>query len=101
MPNRPHLREALIALAALSLGWWAHTSPVRVHAAEPTDLRFELSGFGPTTALSVYNPTDHTIYVYQNAIAGNSRVQCTYSFHLGRLGGPIDRQNCPIGSLLP
>jgi hypothetical protein len=98
MPHRPY-REVLIALAALAIGWLAHDSRP-VHAAEPPAVYYQFSGEGPGTSLSVYNPADGTIYVYQGITTGNSNRYCTYSLRLGKLGGPIDRQNCPIGSLL-
>jgi len=72
MPNRPY-REVLIALAALAIGWLAHDSRP-VHAAEPPAVYYQFS-------------------------TGISYRYCTYSFRLGKLGGPIDRQNCPIGTL--
>jgi len=97
MSNHPY-REVLIALAALATGWWAHDSRP-VHAAEPTAVYYQFSGDGPFTSLSVYNPADGTIYVYQGINTGLSNRYCTYSFRLGKLGGPIDRQVCPIGTL--
>ncbi len=98
MLNRPYLREALIALAALSTGWWAHsTRPVQ--AAGPATLSYQFSGAGPATVLSLYNPGDSTIYVYQGITTGYSKVQCSYRLHLGYLGTAIERENCPIYTL--
>jgi hypothetical protein len=97
MPNHSY-REALIALAALAIGWWAHDSR-SVHAAEPPTVYYQFSGEGPGTSLSLYNPADGTIYVYQGVTTGYSYRYCTYSFRLGKLGGPVERQNCPIGTL--
>ena len=63
MPKSPHVREILIALAALSIGWWAHSSrPVQAQAAGPASLSYEFNNIGPGTSLSLYNPADNTIY---------------------------------------
>ena len=64
-------------------------------------LAFQLSGIGPETALTVWNGSNHTLYVYQGAVMGSSNVNCTYSFKIERPGAPIRRQNCPIGQLFP
>jgi hypothetical protein len=35
------------------------------------------------------------LYVYQGASAtGAATVDCSYMFHIGKAGGPIQRENC-------
>jgi hypothetical protein len=64
------------------------------------NLAFQLVGNGPQQSLTVFNPEDHTLYVYPRVTEGNSHISCEYSFTVGRLGGPIDRQNCSVGDLV-
>lgn len=52
------------------------------------------------TALSIYNPSNHTVYVYPMQ-TGNSYINCQFSFRLGKPGDPIQRQNCPVGQTYP
>ena len=89
-------QTALLTLIAAALGWWAHSAQT-VHA-DSSDLRFEFHGLSPETSLSVYNPSDQTIYVYQGATTGFSTLQCSYKFHIPKPGAPIERTNCPIGT---
>jgi hypothetical protein len=97
MTKSAPLREVLIAVAALSIGWWAHnTHPVQAQSRSGP-LSFEFSTIGPSTSLSLYNPADNTIYVYPINV-GNSRINCSFRVRLNNLGGPIDRENCPRGS---
>ncbi len=99
MLKSPHLREVLIAMATLSIGWWAHsTRPVQAQAAGPASLNFEFNNIGPSTSLSLYNPADNTIYVYPISVS-NTRINCSFRVRLGTLGGPINRENCPRGSM--
>ena len=99
MPKSPHLREVLIALAALTIGWWAHsTRPVQAQSAGPASLNFEFNNIGPSTSLSLYNPADNTIYVYPISVS-NNRINCSFRVRLGVLGGPVERENCPRASL--
>ena len=86
-----------VTLAAAALGWWAHSTQT-VHADSP-DLRFEFHGLSRETALSIYSPNDQTIYVYQGATTGFSTLQCSYKFHVPKPGAPIERTNCPIGTI--
>lgn len=101
MTKFPHLREVLIAVAALTIGWWAHSiRPVQAQAAGPAMLNYEFNNIGPGTSLSLYNPADNTIYVYPGITSGNSRTHCSFRIRLGTpLGGPIERETCPRGSL--
>ena len=96
MPKSALLRDVVIAAAALSIGWWAHsTHPVQAQSRGP--LSFDFSNIGPSTSLSVYNPADNTIYVYPISVS-NARINCSFRVRLNNLGGPIDRENCPRGS---
>jgi hypothetical protein len=100
MPKSQYAREILIALAALSIGWWAHSSrPVQAQAAGPAMLSYEFNSIGPGTSLSLYNPADNSIYIYPSVTSGNSRTHCSLRFRLGAPGGPIERETCPRGSL--
>jgi hypothetical protein len=98
MPKSAHLREVLLVGAALSIGWWAHsTRPVQAQSG-PAMLNFEFSNIGPSTSLSLYSPADNTIYVYPIGVS-NNRINCSFRVRLGTLGGPVNRENCPRGSL--
>ena len=98
-------RMTLLAAAFLGAGWWLRGLALpAVHAqrtGEDSGLAFQLSGIGPETALTVWNASNRTLYVYQGAVAGSSNVNCSFSFQIERPGAPIQRHNCPIGSLFP
>ncbi len=100
-----YFREMLIALFAVSLGWWVHARPVLAAdtraAATTQPLAFQLGNIGPQTALTLYNPADQTFTVYTGATTGSEKVQCTYQYTVTKPGGPIYRRNCQPGSLLP
>jgi hypothetical protein len=91
---------ALLGLAAAA-GWWVRGAGTTVFAqhsgGSTSNLAFQLVGNGPQQSLTVYSPEDHTLYVYPRVTEGNSHISCEYSFTISRLGGPIDRQNCPVG----
>ncbi len=103
---RRHIREALIASAALSLGCVAtllltHARPVHAAAEPALDLGYQFQNIGPQSALTLYNPADHTLTVYQGATAGNAQISCSFQYRITRPGAPIERKNCQPGSLLP
>ncbi len=114
MNVRPGVPALLVTGLGVYLGWWIHgiNSPV---LAEPSssstsrgsssgadaNLAFQISGAGPASSLTVYNPANHTLYIYQHIGEGNAHVSCTYSYRIERPGGPIERSNCPVGELLP
>ena len=103
MRFRSFLLKSLLLLAVGACGWWVrgvHLPPVLAQGGDG-GLAFQLSGIGPDTALTVWNPSNHTLYLYQGAVLGHSSVNCTYSFKIERPGAPIQRQNCPVGSLFP
>jgi hypothetical protein len=86
---------ALAVLVGVSAGWWAHGSSV--HAAAVTaPAQFQMSG--DSTTLSIYYPGERMLYVYP-AQSGADNTYCSYSFRIGAEGGPIQRENCPIGKL--
>lgn len=100
MTRPTFLRDLGLMAAAAAAGWWAHTPRTTVHAADGADAPFfQFSNVAGEATLSIYSATDHTIYVYGGVLSGNSRKQCTYSIKLGRAGAPLDRTNCPMGSL--
>ena len=93
------VRGALLVTSAFAVGWWAHTPRPTVQAAEYGTPYFQFSNVAGEGTLSVYSASDHTIYVYGGVLAGFGKKQCTYSIKLGRAGEPVDRTNCPPGSL--
>jgi hypothetical protein len=110
-----HLRNfvrntALLCLAAAA-GWWVRGAGMTVLAQRSSSsssssrggdasLAFQLVGDGSHQSLTVYNPDNHTLYVYPRVTEGNSHISCEYSFTIATLGAAIDRQNCPVGNLM-
>lgn len=99
MIKRAWLRDALLVVAVFAIGWWAHTPRHSVLAAGFGDADFQFSNVAGEGTLSLYSPVDHTIYVYGGVLAGSGHKQCTYAIKLGRAGAPLERINCPVGSL--
>ena len=111
MPIKPFVRDLVLLTAAAAIGWWAHgagatasaqsrgsASDSRTRSGEPSDaLGFQFGGAGIEGSLTLYNPANHTLYVYP-AANGGSHINCAYSFHIDKPGQPIDRENCAIGS---
>ena len=103
MTSRPLLRDLALLSFALVLGWWAHGTAT-VHAKssdhssadEPTP-DFQLSPINRDTALTIYNPANHTLYVYPAVQTGSSNINCEFSLHVAKPGAPIQRENCAIG----
>ena len=101
IPGIAGLREGVLLLCALALGWWAHGEH-RVHAAsvEMGDFQFQMQSGGSTSdSLLLYSARDNVIYVYRGAANGNSHMQCSYKFVVSKGGQSVDRQNCDMGSL--
>ena len=104
-------RDLCLLTAAAAIGWWAHGAAPAVSAQNRTSasdsrtrsgdlaepLGFQFGGAGIEGSLTLYNPANRTLYVYPSA-NGNSHINCAYSFHIDKPGGPIDRENCPVGS---
>jgi hypothetical protein len=98
------LKAALPMLALIALAYWlgvTHPARSTVYAANQTDPQFQLTTVNQSSSLLVYQPDTKTIYVYQGATTGNSAVQCSFKFQLGRPGGVIERVPCPVASALP
>jgi hypothetical protein len=85
------------ALAATVVHSWAHPATT-VHADSATPL-YQFTTVSPSTSLTMYSASDHSIYVYQGATAGNSKVSCTYKYVITQAGQPLNRQSCPIATL--
>lgn len=104
------VRGVALVCLAVAVGWWARGAGTTVLAQKSssssssrggdTGLEFQMTGAGPQAALTVYNPGNKTLYVYQRIGEGNSHISCAYSFTVTAPGGPIDRANCPVGDLL-
>ena len=102
MNRESFVRDAALLLFAGAVGWWAHGTGTPVHAAGGvgfSNAEFQLGG-GPGLegALTLYNADSKTLFVYPAAAAGNSHLNCAYSIHFERPGGPLERQNCAMGS---
>jgi hypothetical protein len=96
---RGWLRDGVLLAAAFGIGWWAHnTQPVK---AQGQDVFFQLQGLNADAALTLYYPSQSSIYVYQGALAGNSEMQCNYIYKLGKPGGVVQRRNCGVPVLNP
>lgn len=87
-------------VAAGAAGWLAHGYGT-VHAAESGSAPafFQLEGTGPGAQLSIYDSNTRTISIYQGVGSGADTKFCSYQFFLGRVGGPIRRKTCDIGTL--
>jgi hypothetical protein len=90
------LRDGVLVGAAMAIGWWAHGG-VAVHAATAAagELSFQFVKNDLNNALTMYDPAQRVLYVYQGASAtGLGTVNCSYMFHIGKAGAPIQRENC-------
>ena len=90
------LSNGLLVLAAMAIGWWAHSGvAVRASSAPVGELSFQFVKSDLNNALTVYDPGTRVLYVYQGASAtGSAAVNCSYMFHINKAGGPIQRENC-------
>jgi hypothetical protein len=98
MSRSAWLRDGVLVVAAMAIGWWAHGATA-VHAASVPagDLSFQFVKSDLNNALTVYDSGQHTLYVYQGASAtGAATVNCSYMFHIARAGAPIQRENCKL-----
>ena len=102
VPKQSIVRDLALVTLALAVGWWAHTPSRAVHAAESYESPFfQFSTAAGEGTLTLYSPNDRSLYVYSGVLTGSSNKNCTYAIKLGRAGGPLERSNCQIGSLLP
>jgi len=113
MRVHPVVRDLALLGVAVSVGWWVRGAGAPVlaqHSSSSSSARgsggdeslaFQFVGSGPQQSLAVFNPENHTLYVYPRVGEGNSHISCEYSFTINRPGAPMDRQNCPVGSQVP
>ncbi len=99
----PVVRDVLLVVFALFIGWWAHSPAHTVHAAaDNQDVPFfQFSNVAGEGTLTLYSPADRSLYVYSGMLTGSSSKNCTYAIKLARAGAPLERTNCQLGSLLP
>ncbi len=111
MRVRSLLRDLVLVCLAVGIGWWARGGSFPVHAQHSSSssdsardggssLGFQFGGTGLEGSLTLYNPANHTLYVYP-AAASNSYINCAYTLRVESLGGPIRRENCAPGSPFP
>ena len=110
MRVHPVVRLIAVAGIAVSVGWWLRGADTAVMAQRSSsssrsgvdaELEFQLSAGGPQSSLTVYNPANHTLYVYPRVGVGNSSISCEYSLTVANPGAPIQRKNCPVGEQVP
>lgn len=89
---RSWLRDGVLIALAFAIGWWAHTA--RTVHAQNSDVFFQFESLNPNSALSLYYPDQQTIYIYQPAAVGYSKLNCAFMFKLGAPGGQVQRQQC-------
>ena len=92
-------RNLLALVGVFGLGYWlAGARPVR---ASSDDVEFQLQGVNETSSLLIYHPLTKTVYVYREAMTGNSALQCNFKFIMDKPGGVVRRENCSVQSLIP
>jgi len=113
MRLRSVVRDLALVCLAVAVGWWGRDAgkPVLAQRSSSSsssrgsdadaNLAFQFVGSGPQQSLAVFNPDNHTIYVYPRVGEGNSHISCEYSFTINRPGAAMDRQNCPMGDQAP
>ncbi len=94
--KRAWWREGVLVAAAAAIGWWAHSgAAVHASSAPGGELSFQFMKNDLNNALTVYDPGQRVLYVYQGASAtGAATVNCSYMFHIAKAGAPIERENC-------
>lgn len=107
MGSRGFVRDVLLVAVAVTVGWWVRGPQTTVLAGRSSSsssarsdesLGFQLVDGSPQQSLTIYNPESHTLYVYPRVGTGNAHISCEYTLKIEHPGGPIDRQNCPMGS---
>jgi hypothetical protein len=114
MRLRSVVRDLALVCLAVAIGWWlrgagttvlaqrsSSSSSARGLSVGDSNLAFQFDGDGPQQSLAVFNPANHTIYVYPRVGVGNSYINCEYSLTIAIPGAPIQRQNCPMGEQAP
>ena len=99
------IRDLALLCLAVAVGWWWRGAGTAVLAqrsgGSSSTLAFQMTGVGPDALLTVYNADSHTLYMYPRIGAGSSTVNCAYSFKVPSPGAPLQRENCPVGGLMP
>jgi hypothetical protein len=109
MESRGLIRDVVLVALALAVGWWVRGTEIKVLAqrssssstarsAMDASLGFQFGDGNPQQSLTIYNPANHTLYVYPRVGTGNAHISCEYALRVDTPGGPIDRQNCAMGS---
>ena len=105
MRLHPVVRDLVLVTVAVLAGWGLRGAGTAVLAqrsgSSSSELAFQLSGIGADTSLTVYNADRRTLYVYPRIAQGNSHINCEFSLTVANPGGPIERQNCAVGSQVP
>jgi hypothetical protein len=93
------VRNGLALAGILALGMWLGSART-VTAAGYQPVRgvpqFQLTGVDPSSALLVYEPESHAVYVYRAVTVGSNVLSCSYKFQLDRPGAPIQRRSCDL-----
>jgi hypothetical protein len=101
--NKSRLISILLVVIAFLMGWQARQWHLQrnqpVHAQSDSAVFYQLQGLGSDGALSLYYPASGMIYVYPGAVVGNSILNCSFYYKVGRPGEYIERVQCPIGSI--
>jgi hypothetical protein len=99
------VRDLALLCVAVAVGVWLRDGGTTVMAqrsvGSSSALAFQMTGTGPDALLTLYNSDSHTLYIYPRIGAGSSTVNCAYSFKVTSPGAPLQRENCPVGGLVP
>jgi hypothetical protein len=120
------VRDLALVGLAVAVGWWWHGSGATVmaersgssssanssYSGADSGLAFQINGWGEDATLTVFNPTNRTLYVYPQIGVGNAyalmpgstmakTINCGYSFTVTTPGAPIQRKNCVAGESVP
>lgn len=97
------LKNGLAFVGVMALGFWLGAGRA-VNASSDSSgqgVQFQLTGLDHSSSLLVYHPGTKTVYIYQDAMQGNSALQCTYMFQMDRPGDVIRRVPCGVQKLIP
>ncbi len=114
MRLRSVVRDLALVCLAVAIGWWwrgagttvlaqrsSSSSSARGSSTGDSNLAFQFDAGGSQQSLALYDPANHTIYVYPRVGVGNAYINCEYSLTVAVPGAPIRRQNCPMGEQAP
>lgn len=97
MDSRRWIRELLLVAVAAGMGWWWRGGDLKVFAQHSgssssardggsESLAFQFEGAGGQRSLAMWNPGNHTLYVYGGVTQGNAHVSAsTASASTGRV----------------